>query len=77
MRRHWFFNNIYNMRQMPQEWKNSHVIPIYKKSDKQKVENYRGISLLYASFKLYSKIINEKLKALADTFLLECQNGFR
>jgi len=71
------FNNIYKMREMPQEWKNSSVIPIHRKSDKQKVENYRGISLLYACYKLCSKILNEKLKALADKLLLECQNVFR
>jgi len=26
---------------------------------------------------VYSKILNEKLKAQAEHFLLECQNGFR
>jgi hypothetical protein len=64
------------MREMPQEWKNSLVIPIYRKSDK-KVENYTGINLLYACYKLCSKILNEKLKTLADKLFLENQNGFR
>jgi hypothetical protein len=41
------FNNIYTMGEMPDEWKNSIVIPVYKKGDKQKgdeqkVEHYRG-----------------------------------
>jgi len=51
---------------MPEEWKNSIVIPLYKKRDKQKVENYRGISLLNACYKLYSKILTEKLKTRAE-----------
>jgi hypothetical protein len=65
------------MTETPQEWKNRPVILIYKKSDQQKVENYRGISLLCACYKLCSKILNEKLKALADKLLLEYQNGYR
>jgi hypothetical protein len=45
------------------------VIPIYKIGDKQKVENYSGISLLNACYKLYSKIVNTKLKTQAEHFL--------
>jgi hypothetical protein len=43
-----FFNNIYMMGEMPEECNNSIVIPVYKKGDKQKVQNYRGISLYNA-----------------------------
>jgi len=32
--------------EIPEEWKNCIVIPIHKKSEKQKLENYREISLL-------------------------------
>jgi hypothetical protein len=42
--------------EIPEEWKNSIVIPTYKKSDKPKVENYRGISLLNVCYKMYSRI---------------------
>jgi hypothetical protein len=31
------------------------------------MENYRGISLLNACYKLYSKVLNEKLQAQADS----------
>jgi hypothetical protein len=41
------------------------------------MENYREISLLNACYNLYSKILNEKFTARAETFLLDCQNGFR
>ena len=60
---------------MSEEWKNSIVTRIYKKVDKQKVENYRGISLLNEYYKLYSNVLKEKLKTQAANFLLECQNG--
>jgi len=65
------------MGDMPEEWKNSIVIPLYKKGDKQKMENYRGISFLNACYKLYSKILNKKLNARTENYPLACQNGFR
>jgi hypothetical protein len=37
---YWFFNNIYMMGEIPEEWKNCIAIPIHKKSKKQKMENY-------------------------------------
>lgn len=71
-----FFNNTSMMGEMQEEWKNSIVIPIYKKGYKQSVENYGGINLLNTCYKLHSKILNDKLKAQRDKFLLECHNGF-
>jgi hypothetical protein len=41
------------------------------------VENCRGISQLKACCKVYSKVLNENLKARTENFLLECQNGFQ
>jgi hypothetical protein len=32
--------------EMPEEWKNCIVLPIHNKGEKQKVENYREISIL-------------------------------
>jgi hypothetical protein len=55
------------MEEMSEEWRNSTVICIYKKGDKQQVENYRGIILLNACYKLYSKILKEELKARAGS----------
>jgi hypothetical protein len=42
-----------------------------------KPENYRGINLLNTCYKIFSKILNKKLKNISEDFLLECQNGFR
>jgi hypothetical protein len=53
------------------------VIPVYKKGDQQKLENYRGINLINACYKPHIKILKEKLTAQTEKFLLECQNGFR
>jgi hypothetical protein len=40
-------------------------------------ENYRGINLLNTCYKIFSKILDGKLKNITEDFLLECQNGFR
>jgi hypothetical protein len=61
MQDYWFLNNIYMMEELPEERKNSIVVTIYKKGDKQKVDNHSGISLLNACYKSYSKVLNEKL----------------
>jgi len=44
--------NFYIMQEMPGECRNCNVMPVYKKSDKQKVENYIEMSLLKACYKL-------------------------
>ena len=33
-------------RNIPQEWKESNIVPIHKKGDRMDCNNYRGISLL-------------------------------
>jgi hypothetical protein len=71
------FNNIYKNEQIPNEWKRSIIVPIYKKGDKRKPENYRGITLLNTCYKIFSKILDGKMKNITEDFLLECQNGFR
>jgi len=62
--------------ELPKEWKNSIIIPTHKKRDKQKEETYRGVCLLNACYELHSNIVNEKLRAQAELFLLECQKVF-
>ena len=65
------------MGEMPEEWKNSIIIPVYKEGEKQRVENYREISLLNACYKLYTEILNEKFKAETEKSLFECQSRVR
>ena len=61
---------------MKEDWKTHIFIHVYREGDKQKVENCNRISLLNACYKLFGKILNEKLIAQAEKFHLDCQIGF-
>jgi hypothetical protein len=42
---------IWNKEELPQQWKESIILPIYKKEDKTDCNNYRGISILSTAYK--------------------------
>jgi len=43
----------WNKKELPEEWKESITVPIYKKGDKTNCSNYRGILFLPATYKIY------------------------
>ena len=55
------------------------VIPLHNKGDKSNVDNYRGITLLSALGKLFSRLLNNGLTGWAENYavLIEAQAGFR
>jgi len=52
---------IWNKEDLPEEWKESIILPIYKKGDVTDCSNYRGISLLPTMYKILSRILLSKL----------------
>jgi len=50
---HKLFISIWNKEELPEEWKESIIVPIHKKGDKRDCNNYWGISLLPSTYKLF------------------------
>lgn len=59
------------------DWKNAEVVPIPKKGDLQRCDNWRGISLLDVVGKLFARVIQERLQVIAERVLPDSQCGFR
>ena len=57
------FNRLLMGERMPEEWKRSVLIPIYKnKGDAQCCGNYRGIKLMSHTMKVWERIIEARLR---------------
>jgi hypothetical protein len=68
---------IWGDEKMPDDWKVGLIVPLFKKGDKMKCENCRGITLLNVAYKILSSIILERLKEYSEENLGEHQCGFR
>jgi len=54
---------------LPEEWKESIIVPIYKKGDKTDCNSYRGISLLPTMYKILSSILLSWLIPYAEEIM--------
>ena len=57
------FNRLLMGERMPEKWRRSVLIPIYKnKGDPQCCGNYRGIKLMSHTMKVWERIIETRLR---------------
>ena len=69
------FNIILRTHKMPEEWRNSTLVPLFKnKGDAQVCGNYRGIKLLSHTMKLWERVIEGRIRQ--ETMIRENQFGF-
>ena len=69
------FNKIWQSNKMPEEWRKSTLVPLYKnKGDIQDCSNYRGIKLISHTMKLWEKVIEYCLREHAK--IAKNQFGF-
>jgi hypothetical protein len=69
------FNTIFRSNKMPDEWRRSILVPIFKnKGDIQSYTNYRGIKLMSHTMKLWERVIEHRLRKL--TTVSKNQFGF-
>ena len=66
---------------LPKDWKDAHVIALFKKGSKRQPNNYRPVSLTSICCKVFEKITRDKIvKHLEENGLLhkdQVQHGFR
>ena len=63
----------------PENWCNGTIIPVFKKGDKNDVNNYRGITLMSHLSKLFTTILNNRLRNVSSTYniISDAQFGFK
>jgi hypothetical protein len=69
--------SIWNKKELPDQWKESNIVPFHKKANKTDCSNNRRISLLSASYKMLSNILLSKLSQYIDEVIENHQCGFR
>jgi len=61
------FRKVYDQEKMPDAWRESVIIPIYKeKGDIQDCGNYRGIKLMSHTMKIWERIIEKRIRNETD-----------
>jgi hypothetical protein len=74
---HKLINYVWNNEEMPDQWKESIIVPVHKKGDKTDCSNYRGISLLSTSYKALSTFLLSRLGPYIDEIIGDHQCEFR
>ncbi|KAK3554531.1 hypothetical protein QTP70_024441, partial [Hemibagrus guttatus] len=69
------FNRVLESERMPEEWRRSVLVPIFKnKGDVQSCSNYRGIKLMRRTIKLWERVVEATLRKVVE--ICEQQYGF-
>jgi hypothetical protein len=55
-----FMENL-DRKQNTEDWFKGIIVPIYKKGDRKQCGNYKGITKLCQTFKLYDRILANKM----------------
>ena len=63
---------------IPESWKNSVIVPVYKKGDVNDTNNYRGISIIKTAYKILCKLLTSRISGVNDDFelIIKEQVGF-
>uniref|UniRef100_A0A3B4CLA2 ribonuclease H n=1 Tax=Pygocentrus nattereri TaxID=42514 RepID=A0A3B4CLA2_PYGNA len=69
------FNKILESERMPDEWRSSVLVPIFRnKGDVQSCSNYRGIKLMSHTMKVWERVVEARLRR--EVQISEQQFGF-
>jgi hypothetical protein len=68
--------SIWHKEELPQQWKESIIVPIHKKGHKTDFNSYRGISLFSTAYKILSNIFLARLTPHVNEIIGDHQCGF-
>jgi hypothetical protein len=71
------FNDIYNTSYIPNDWLHSTFVAIPKKANAKKCSDYRTISLMSHTLKIFLKIVHIRIYKKAEEYMSQEQFGFR
>src|SRR3984885_1473970 len=74
---HTLCDKVYQEKKCPADWRKAIIVPIHKKKDKTDCKNYRGISLLSTPGKVYTRILQQRLRRYIEEIVSEEQAEFR
>ena len=74
-----FFNQLLHLGNTPLEWNKGIIVPIFKKGNKNDLNNYRGITLTSCVSKIFNRIVANSISNFVENnnILSEVQGGFR
>jgi hypothetical protein len=72
-------NGVWRGEGFSVDWREGVICPIFKKGEKNRAENYRGITLPNTGYKLYASVLSERMKREIEEkgVLPDSQAGFR
>jgi hypothetical protein len=70
-------NSILNQEELLEEWKDSIIVPISKKGDRRACSDYRGISYLSITYKMFFNILLPMLSTNAEEPIKDHKCEFR
>ena len=60
------FNNILKTKQIPDSWHEAKIVILFKKGDPKNTKNYRPISLLSHSCKIFTRLLQTRIERTLD-----------
>ena len=74
---HEMIQQAWTSETLPEDWTKGVLCPVFKKGDKLDCANYRGICLLNVAYKVFAKILNDRLLPHANKVVQHYQAGFQ
>jgi hypothetical protein len=63
---HKLINSVWKKKYLPDQWRESIIVPVHKNGDNTDSINYRGISLLSTSYNILPNILLSRLSPYID-----------